>query len=118
MGGSQTKELSTDWTKKKLMLDKIIEQYRGEYEYDCIIPFSGREDSVMPYIILSNTLYRVSCPDVQQNSYFWRNTRQQLRMGCVVAKVRRTCTWTTPCKRIPGEEAILNSAINQLFETN
>ena len=53
--GSQTKELNTDWTKKKLMLDKIIAQYRGKYEYDCIIPFSGGKDSVYAlYYLMTN----------------------------------------------------------------
>lgn len=34
-----------DWTKKKKILDTIIEKYRNKYEYDCIIPFSGGKDS-------------------------------------------------------------------------
>lgn len=43
---SKKKELDIDWNKKKKMLDEIIEKYRGKYEYDCIIPFSGGKDSV------------------------------------------------------------------------
>jgi N-acetyl sugar amidotransferase len=34
-----------DWGTKKEELDKLIEKYRGKYDYDCIIPFSGGKDS-------------------------------------------------------------------------
>jgi len=34
-----------DWSARKPMLDDLIESYRGKYEYDCIIPFSGGKDS-------------------------------------------------------------------------
>jgi N-acetyl sugar amidotransferase len=34
-----------DWTSKKKDLDQLIEEYRGKYDYDCIIPFSGGKDS-------------------------------------------------------------------------
>ena len=34
-----------DWKKKEEELIKLIEQYRGKYSYDCIIPFSGGKDS-------------------------------------------------------------------------
>jgi PP-loop superfamily ATP-utilizing enzyme len=34
-----------DWSARKLMLDDLIESYRGKYEYDCIVPFSGGKDS-------------------------------------------------------------------------
>lgn len=39
------KDNNIDWTAKKLELDELIEQYRGKYDYDCIIPFSGGKDS-------------------------------------------------------------------------
>lgn len=42
---SKFKSLNIDWEKRKKMLDKVIEKYRGKYEYDCIIPFSGGKDS-------------------------------------------------------------------------
>lgn len=35
-----------NWTKKKIELGELIEQYRGKYDYDCIVPFSGGKDSV------------------------------------------------------------------------
>lgn len=34
-----------DWCAKKEELDKLIEKYRGKYDYDCIVPFSGGKDS-------------------------------------------------------------------------
>ena len=34
-----------DWSKRKEHLDQIIEDNRGKYEYDCIVPFSGGKDS-------------------------------------------------------------------------
>lgn len=44
-GSVDKKRQSINWTKKKRMLDSIIEKYRGKYEYDCIVPFSGGKDS-------------------------------------------------------------------------
>ena len=34
-----------DWQERKQVLNALIEQYRGKYDYDCIIPFSGGKDS-------------------------------------------------------------------------
>lgn len=34
-----------DWDERKKQLDKIADNYRGEYGYDCIIPVSGGKDS-------------------------------------------------------------------------
>ena len=34
-----------DWSARKKQLDELIKEYRGRYEYDCIIPFSGGKDS-------------------------------------------------------------------------
>jgi N-acetyl sugar amidotransferase len=35
-----------DWDFKKKEFDTLIERYRGKYDYDCIVPFSGGKDSV------------------------------------------------------------------------
>ena len=35
-----------DWEAKKAELKELIESYRGKYDYDCIVPFSGGKDSV------------------------------------------------------------------------
>jgi len=39
------KKKSIDWRTKKKELDGIINEYKGKYDYDCIIPFSGGKDS-------------------------------------------------------------------------
>jgi len=41
----EIKHEKIDWEQKKKDLDEIIEDYRGKYDYDCIIPFSGGKDS-------------------------------------------------------------------------
>lgn len=35
-----------DWESRKEELGELIESYRGKYDYDCIVPFSGGKDSV------------------------------------------------------------------------
>src|SRR5688500_17996802 len=39
------KREAIDWTQRKKVLDALVEQYRGKYDYDCIVPFSGGKDS-------------------------------------------------------------------------
>jgi N-acetyl sugar amidotransferase len=39
------KQEKIDWTKKKEEFLNILDQYRGKYLYDCIVPFSGGKDS-------------------------------------------------------------------------
>jgi len=39
------KQKSIDWEKNKKDLDELIKSYRGKYDYDCIVPFSGGKDS-------------------------------------------------------------------------
>lgn len=41
----KVKHNQIDWDKKKKELDDLIENYRGKYDYDCLIPFSGGKDS-------------------------------------------------------------------------
>lgn len=48
------KHTQIDWGKRKKMLDKVIEKYRGKYDYDCIIPFSGGKDSTFTLYYLVN----------------------------------------------------------------
>jgi N-acetyl sugar amidotransferase len=40
------KDDKIDWNKRKQDLSELIESYRGKYDYDCIVPFSGGKDSV------------------------------------------------------------------------
>jgi N-acetyl sugar amidotransferase len=46
------KQEKIDWIAKETELVELIEQYRGKYDYDCIIPFSGGKDSTF-------TLYKL-----------------------------------------------------------
>jgi N-acetyl sugar amidotransferase len=41
----QFKQETIDWETKKQEFDDLIASYRGSYEYDCIVPFSGGKDS-------------------------------------------------------------------------
>lgn len=39
------KKKKINWTQRKKDLDKLINKYKNQSEYDCIIPFSGGKDS-------------------------------------------------------------------------
>lgn len=39
------KDGKIDWEKRKGDFAELIESYRGKYDYDCIVPFSGGKDS-------------------------------------------------------------------------
>jgi N-acetyl sugar amidotransferase len=44
-----------DWTARKQALDALIEEHRGKYDYDCLIPFSGGKDSTWTLYYLVKT---------------------------------------------------------------
>lgn len=39
------REEAIDWEARKVMLRDLVESYRGKYDYDCLVPFSGGKDS-------------------------------------------------------------------------
>jgi hypothetical protein len=39
------KNTKIDWDAKLGALDELIDLYKGKYDYDCIVPFSGGKDS-------------------------------------------------------------------------
>jgi len=39
------KRETIDWAARKEDLDHLIDAYRGRYDYDCLVPFSGGKDS-------------------------------------------------------------------------
>ncbi len=41
----EIKQEKVDWPAKLREFEKLLDQYRGKYDYDCIIPFSGGKDS-------------------------------------------------------------------------
>ncbi|WP_413295643.1 N-acetyl sugar amidotransferase [Synechococcus sp. MIT S9452] len=42
---AQEVKAQINWTERLEHLDKLLEEYRGRYRYDCLIPFSGGKDS-------------------------------------------------------------------------
>lgn len=71
--GHTFKTEKIDWTARKKMLDGIIEEYRGKYEYDCIVPFSGGKDSTFTLLHLMKE-YKIKPLVVQFNHGFMRET--------------------------------------------
>ncbi len=39
------KDEAIDWAARRKILEGIVEEHRGKYDYDCIVPFSGGKDS-------------------------------------------------------------------------
>jgi len=62
-----------DWDSREAMFGDIIEEYRGKYDYDCIVPFSGGKDSTYTLWKLV-THYKVKPLVVQFNHGFMRPT--------------------------------------------
>ncbi len=65
------KDESIDWDKRKQQLDELVSQYRGQYDYDCIVPFSGGKDSTFTLLYLINE-YKLKPLVVQFNHGFMR----------------------------------------------
>ncbi len=67
----QYKQGVIDWSARKVMLDELIEQYRGKYDYDCLVPFSGGKDSTFTLYHLVKE-YKLKPLVVQFNHGFMR----------------------------------------------
>lgn len=69
----QFKQGKIDWTGRKKMLDDLVSEYRGKYDYDCIVPFSGGKDSTytLHYLVKE---YGLKPLVVQFNHGFMRPT--------------------------------------------
>lgn len=80
------KQGAIDWAARKTILEGLIEEYRGKYDYDCIVPFSGGKDSTYTLYHLVKE-YRVKPLVVQFNHGFMRpnllanNERTFKRLG-------------------------------------
>ena len=70
------KKKDIDWGKRKILLDRIINEHRGKYTYDCIIPFSGGKDSVFQLYYLMKE-YKIKPLLVRFNHGFIRKTIQE-----------------------------------------
>ena len=38
-----------DWKKRSDLLDELINIYKGKYDYDCIVPFSGGKTRLLHF---------------------------------------------------------------------
>src|SRR5450432_1757483 len=65
------KNQQIDWPARAKEFGELVEQYRGKYDYDCIIPFSGGKDSTFTLYHLVKT-YKVKPLVVQFNHGFMR----------------------------------------------
>lgn len=68
---NEYRDTSIKWDDRKHMLDDLIETYRGKYEYDCIIPFSGGKDSTFTLYYLTKE-YGIRPLVIQFNHGFMR----------------------------------------------
>ena len=73
--GNEFKEKKIDWSKRKKLLDDLIEKYRGKSNYDCIVPFSGAKDSTFQLYYLMKE-YKIKPLVVRFNHGFLRETIQ------------------------------------------
>ncbi len=62
-----------DWDARKKLLDDLIEKHRGQYDYDCIVPFSGGKDSTFQLYYLMKE-YKLKPLVVRFNHGFMRPT--------------------------------------------
>ncbi len=62
-----------DWAERERDLVALIDQYRGNYEYDCVVPFSGGKDSTFTLYQLV-THYKVKPLVVSFDHGFMRPT--------------------------------------------
>lgn len=73
---TEFKQSGIDWVKRKKMLDDVIEKYRGKYDYDCIVPFSGGKDSTYTLYYLMKE-YKIKPLVVRFNHGFMRSQHQK-----------------------------------------
>ena len=71
--GKEHRDEHIDWAARKIKLDELIEQHRGKYDYDCIVPFSGGKDSTYTLWYLMKE-YKVKPLVVRFDHGFMRET--------------------------------------------
>ena len=62
-------------TNNLVLLDKLIQEHKGKYPYDCIIPFSGGKDSTFTLYYLMKE-YKIKPLVVRFNHGFYRKTTE------------------------------------------
>ena len=102
------KNETINWDERKKILSDLINDYRGKYDYDCIIPFSGGKDSTYTLYHLVKE-FKIKPLVVQFNHGFMRpnllenNERTFKRLG--VDTISFTPNWKT-VKRVMLESLI------------
>lgn len=102
------KQGKIDWDKRKQMLEELIEEHRGKFDYDCLVPFSGGKDSTFTLYHLVKE-YKLKPLVVQFNHGFMRpnllanNERTFKRLGVDV--ISFTPNWKV-VKRLMREALI------------
>ncbi len=69
---SQDFKSKIDWSSRLDDLDKLVNEYKGKYRYDCIIPFSGGKDSTWTLYYLMNRYKDLKPLVVRANHGFLR----------------------------------------------
>ncbi len=72
------KKTKIDWEQKRGDFEKLLEQYRGKYSYDCIVPFSGGKDSAYTLWRLVKT-FKLKCLVISFDHGFMRPKVMQNR---------------------------------------
>ena len=51
-----------NWIDREKSLDDLIKKYKGNYDYDCLIPYSGGKDSVFTlWYLVKKKKTKASC---------------------------------------------------------
>jgi tRNA(Ile)-lysidine synthase TilS/MesJ len=74
--GKQFRDEKVDWSARKVMLEELIAEHRGKYDYDCIVPFSGGKDSTFTLWYLV-TQFKLKPLVVRFNHGFMRDTLEE-----------------------------------------
>tara|TARA_B100000787_G_scaffold166237_1_gene151146 strand:- start:2326 stop:3510 length:1185 start_codon:yes stop_codon:yes gene_type:complete len=79
--GIKFRDNEIDYSKKKIELDNLIAEYKGQGDYDCIIPFSGGKDSTWALYYLM-TEYNIKPLVVRFDHGFLRPTLEENVKRC------------------------------------
>jgi len=74
--GKKFRDEKIDWQERGRQLTALIEEHRGKYDYDCIVPFSGGKDSTFTLWYLV-TKFRLKPLVVQFDHGFMRDQLQE-----------------------------------------
>ena len=74
--GAEHKQQAINWDERKLLLDQLVEKYRGKADYDCIVPFSGGKDSTFQLYYLMKE-YKLKPLVVRFNHGFMRQVVEE-----------------------------------------